>query len=480
MKQINLFKGILVSLMQMISATVSAQNSFEVDGFYYENWGGDSVSIALFSTVYPRDVVIPSSVTYENKTYRVTAIREDGFAYLTRLRSVSIPNSITSIGYHAFCGCYDLTSVTIPNSVRFIGDAAFYDCQELASVTLSNNLTSIEDDVFYQCFELASITIPNSVKSIGDMAFYCCASLSSINIPNSVTSIGKDAFFNCVSLPSINIPNSVTSIGEGAFGQCFGLFSVTIGSGLASIGDGAFNECNSVTEFNVDKENKNYTSADNVLYNKDMTILVKVFGNPTSFTVYNGVKSIGDMAFLCCEALSSINIPNSVTSIGNMAFLCCEALSSINIPNSVTSIGEYAFSSCSNLTSIYCKNATPCLLEDDVFDYTHYQEATLFVPEGSLDAYKNAEGWKNFFNVKEEDEVSTDIDGVVAGNTNSSIKAENGNIVIKNAKGNISVYTLSGAMIQNVLANGESVKVNVPAKGMYIVKTSKGAMKVAL
>ncbi len=199
-----------------------------------------------------------------------------------------------------------------------------------------------------------TVEIEYGVTSIGAWTFADCSSLTSVTIPNSVTSIGDNAFWDCYALTSVTIPNSVTSIGGRAFGYCFSLTSVTIPSSVTNMGDRAFVCCSSLSEIIVDGNNKNYTSQDGVLFNKDKTELIQCpIGNTrTSYTIPNSVTRIGDDAFYRCISLTSVTIPNSVTSIGESAFADCSRLTSVTIPNSVTRIDVGAFYRCSSLSEI--------------------------------------------------------------------------------------------------------------------------------
>ena len=129
-------------------------------------------------------------------------------------------------------------------------DIAFYSCRSLKSVTIGNSVTSIGTQAFERCTGLTSVTIPDSVTSIGSYAFYGCNSLTSVTIGDKVTSIGQSTFYECTGLKSVTIGNSVTSIGYGAFGWCSSLTSVTIPNSVTTIGNRAFGWCSSLTIVN--------------------------------------------------------------------------------------------------------------------------------------------------------------------------------------------------------------------------------------
>ena len=355
-----------------------------------------------------RDCESLASVTIPNS---VTSINDFAFAG-TSLTSVTIPSNVTIIGFGAFNYCGSLASVTIPDSVKSI-DSAFYYCTSLksievsvnnknyasvdgvlfnkdkselitypagktdntyeipnsvtsisfaafscctsiTSITIPDSVTSIGSMAFERCTSLASVTIPDSVKSIANNAFEYCTSLKSVTIPDSVTSIGVYTFYGCESLTSVTIPDSVTSIESYAFSGCASLTNVTIPNSVTSIGYTVFAGCTSLISIEVSNYNKNYSSTDGVLFNKDKSELIIYPAGKTDseYAIPNSVTSFGDYAFSGCTSLTSVTIPNSVTSIGYRAFYECTSLTSVTIPNSVTSIESYAFSGCASLTSI--------------------------------------------------------------------------------------------------------------------------------
>ena len=182
------------------------------------------------------DLIIPDDITSIGRT----------FSGCSSLKSVIIPNGVTSIGEYAFSNCSSLKSINIPNGVTSIGKHAFRGCSSLTNITLPYSIETIWDGAFSNCSSLTNITLPHGVNWIWDYTFSGCSSLKSITIPDSVTDINEGAFSNCSSLTDITLPYRVTHIGWYAFRNCISLTSITIPGGVTSIGYSAFSGCSSL------------------------------------------------------------------------------------------------------------------------------------------------------------------------------------------------------------------------------------------
>ncbi len=318
----------------------------------------------------------------------ITNIGDSAFYNCKKLTSITIPEGVMSIGNSAFDNCYSLSLITIPETVTSIGEQAF-EHNSLTSITIPNSVTYIGRYAFSYCTKLNSVTLPNSITSIEDGTFGTCESLTSITIPNSVISIGKEAFKNCSSLTSITIPNSVTNIGDYAFCYCSSLEGITIPISVDSLGSSVFQSCSSLSSVIWNAEDCVSTSA---------SLFTNC--NINSFIFGDNVKSIPNSLCSGLSNLTTITIPSSVESIGNFAFRNCSSLTSLVIPANVIEIGGYAFAGCSSITSITCNADTIPSITRSTFNDVD-KNIPLYVPCGTLEAYKSASGWKEFTNIQE-------------------------------------------------------------------------------
>lgn len=220
-------------------------------------------------------------------------------------------------------GSLDIPATIKKLPVTNIAQYAFLDCSKLKSVNIPNSVTSTGENSFRNCTGLKSITIPDSVTNIRYAAFRGCTGLNDIRIPNSLTNIGQEVFAECTGLKKIVIPANVKSIDLNAFWGCTSLTEIFIPHNVTSIDDYPFNGCSSLTGITVDKSNKAYTNDEfGVLLNKERTELIQwpLGSSETSYTIPDGVQIVRTYAFMGCENLTSITLPESLTNVKYGAF----------------------------------------------------------------------------------------------------------------------------------------------------------------
>ena len=443
-------------------------------------------------------IVIPNTVT---------AIGESAFYSCTALTSITIPSSVTTVGASAFKNCpiknaripasliskipksslisvtitagsslddqafsgaSKLTSVTIPSSVTSIGSSAFSGCSSLqyneydnayylgnevnpyvvlitakntsiTECTINTNTKVVYSSAFRGCSGLTSITIPSGVTSIGDYAFYGCSGLTSVTIPDSVTSIGSSAFYGCSCLTSITIPfvgrseKTSSSTYQYPFGYIFGTSSYAGSTAVTQYYYGSSTSSTTSTTYYIPSSLRSVTvTGGNILRGA-----FSGCSGLTSVTIPDGVTSIGKGAFDDCSGLASITIPSSVKTIGQYAFSGCSASIlwgddpsikvigsyafagygglSITIPSSVTSIGSSAFEGCSGLTSITIPSSVTSIGSyafDDCYKLVEvYNKSTLSISKGNSSYGYVGYYAKNVYTAEGDSKLSTTEDG---------------------------------------------------------------------
>lgn len=381
--------------------------------------------------------------------YNLTIIGNGAFLHCTGLTSLELPSGLTSISAYAFSQCSGLTSVSLPSGLTSIGAFAFEGCIGLSSLQLPSGLTSIDMGAFEGCSGLTSVSLPSGLNVISSGTFAGCYNLKSVQLPSDVKSIAREAFRNCTGLTSLELPSGLTKIEEGAFSGCSNIVSIYAYMPDPPLFDGeakdfptCFNEnCTlyvpkksysaymvapgwgdfkTIAKFNPDLirdwVTKNVAQAGTLSTvigeDKENITKLKLTGNLNDTDVQYLEEMIREAAlqelnlkdallytinvcrFSDCKSLTSLVLPDVLQRIEKGAFGGCTGLTTISLPAGL----EYmygAFHGCTGLTSIYANMPAP-LQDAYSFEGVDKSHCYLYVPKGSLDAYRQDEEWGRF------------------------------------------------------------------------------------
>ena len=445
----------ILFFLPMLSLAVSA--SEKIDGIYY-NLDADTKTAEVAFGGYLGDIVIPSTVTKDDVEYTVTSIASNAFYNSPQMTSVTIPKSVNTIKYQSgfFYNCNKLASIVveegnpkydsregcnalietasnkllygtnnsfIPNSITTIGVAAFQKCN-FTTLSIPNSVTTIEDGAFSGCPELTSVYIGTGLENFGEYIFDECDKLKTVEIHSNalvsknyaveemnvawlfwgapveeivlgeeVTSVGDRAFVRC-SMNSIKMSDNLIRIGNNAFWECFNLTSIEFSNNLEYIGEWAFAGCHALPSVTIPKSVK---CIDAIAF-QWCYALTKVVVNSNEVVARDNEQFYTLMSCFGKQVKEFV-LGEDVKKIAYIAFAQSENLTSVTIPGNLTCVDDSAFHECTSLTDVYCYAEQVPETGKDVFVSSNYKNATLHVPAASIDAYRNAEQWKDFANI---------------------------------------------------------------------------------
>ena len=390
-------------------------NSKLPNGFHYElNESGTEYTVTFIGKKTGADVVIPE----EHDGLPVTGIADCAFLGCRRMKSVTIPASITHIGSRAFFGCTRLKDVYISDLSAWCGVSLEYTW-----ISFESNPFAYAENLYVNGELITELVIPEDVERINKAVFYRCPGITSVTIPSGV--IGECAFTECRSIKEINIGNGVSAIEIYAFENCTGLEKVYFNAVEMKDPVGLMNSLG-VPLYNYIFANAGEKSGGfRVIVGKDATrIPDRLFSSTDAASVISlefeegGVcKTIGHYAFENCPELKSAHIPSHVSEIKSYAFSECKSLSEVTLSDGLYSLGYYAFLNCSSLTEIYIPNTIKMLFPSTFGGCTGLTKIS--VP-ASVSTF-NADIFEGCYNITE---ISVD-------ENNESFKSVDGNVYTK-------------------------------------------------
>ena len=479
-----------------------------VDGIKYSlDANQKTAKVIANNHSYSGDIDIPANITYDNVVYKINALGFGCFADCEGLKSIKLPDGITSIEGRCFNNCENLQSVDLPSGITSLGVECFAGCEGLKSIKLPDGITSLGESCFYFCSSLTSIDLPSNIRSFGESCFESCYGLTHVSLAEGITSLGVCCFSDCSSLTSIELPSGITSLGESCFSGCSSLKSIDLPSGITSLGGSCFEYCSSLTSISLPESLTSLgvrcfydcISLANVHLSSDKISLgngcFECCRSLKSIDLPSGITSLGDWCFRDCSSLTKISLPerltslggecfegcsslktislpsgitsldyscfkdcsslievslpSGITSLGDWCFLGCSSLKSINLPESINSLGSSCFSGCKGLASVYVYAEQLPTMGYTVFENCDANNCILYVPKGTIDMYRQSD-FGYFKNI-----VELDATGINNPAASTNLKE-------------VYRYTTNGRRLLT------------PTKGINVVKYSNGMVKKEL
>lgn len=437
------------------------------------------------------NIILPNSIE---------RIDSRAFFYCAKLDSVVLSNNLKFIGKEAFGRCNKLKEIRIPSSVEQVGAGAFSPCSSLTKVIISDltawcNITFESYSANPCCNahhlylgddEIIDLSIPTNVNSIKDFAFYGCTYLNSVSLSETVTSIESLAFKQCKGLTSVSLSNGLTLIGPSAFSECSALTHIDIPDNVITISRLAFEKCSNLETI--------------IISNGVKKILGNAFQNCTklkSITIPNSVNKLGSYAFSGCSSLDSVILGDSIKSIEWATFENCSKLDNISLGNSITYIGEYAFRNC-KLNNLILPSSISTIgnnafmstgirtvivkaIEPPVCTSTSFPDAKkivpLYVPYESIDLYRNANVWKEFYSINALPATVTNNSNLQAETTEERVTLNWP--IVENADQYVVDIFKKGTVIKSISFNSSGSIIGYQANSPSIRKAHKNKVDSA-
>ena len=452
-------KKLFLALFGLAISISGFAYDFQLDGIYYTIISENDCTVEVSKNndkYYSGNLVIPSQVTKYGQTYKVTRIGQNAFYDCKNLYSVTIPETVDSINNGAFIWCSAISEIKVDNNSPYFQskDGVLFDKAltkllhfpnaKSGNYRIPDGVKTIASHSFNTNMQLNSVSMPSTVIRIEEQAFEVCESLYDIQLSSSLEYIGFQAFSSCP-ITTISLPESLKHLDSDAFNGCDRLKSIFIPKNVEYIGDKtAIGYCTSLEKIEVDPENQYYTSIDGILYDKALT---KVLKCPSQI-----------------QDLEWITLPSTITYICTSAFHTNKSLARIVIPAGVTVIDNGAFVGCSNLSRVTCYAQTPPSTPmgqyntSDPWDATARSSATLYVPKGCADVYRNFYNRTYYY-----------------GNVYPYAKFKE--IVEMDEEAGISSGIYDDSNIEVSRYNASGIKLNSTTKGLNIIRMSNGNTK---